>query len=328
MTSIILLKLLKKLYAKSVGGFQLPALIREEDPDIISEIIYNYLINDSPCMISRFGSTELLNIVNYLGIKKGKQPILNYIKGEALDWWWNSSNINQLVEWSGFFPKDIKAVEEFCQLTLNCATQIDVLGSWLPNEYYVNDYVKNSVKVWLIFLDPFWAKSPWTLALKGKKVLVIHPFAELIKEQYYNKRTLLFKNNDILPEFHLKTIKAIQSLGGDCSLYSTWFKALDSMKKQIDQCDFDICLLGCGAYGLPLASHIKSIGKKAIHIGGSLQLLFGIIGKRWENPQYAIKAKAICPQLDYPSLVNEHWVRPGINNKPRNSQSVENGCYW
>lgn len=328
MISIYLLKFLKKCYINSFGGFQLPPLIREENPDRISEIIYNHLTNESPCMISRFGSTELLNIINYLGVINGKQNLLKYIKGEALDWWWNPSNINQLIEWSGFFPNDSKLVEKFCQLTLDCASQIDILGSWLPNEYYVNNYIKNSIKVWLIFLDPFWAKSPWTLALQGKKVLVIHPFAELIEEQYYNKRTLLFKNSDILPEFNLKTIKAIQSLGGNCLPYTTWFEALDSMKKQITQCDFDICLLGCGAYGLPLASYIKSIGKKAFHLGGSLQLLFGIIGKRWENPQYAVKAKAICPQLDYPSLINEHWIRPGKNNKPQNSQNVENGCYW
>ena len=50
--------------------------------------------------------------------------------------------------------------------------------------------------------------------LRGKKVLVIHPFAETIQHQYEQKRTLLFKNPDVLPEFQLETIKAVQSLGG------------------------------------------------------------------------------------------------------------------
>ena len=27
--------------------------------------------------------------------------------------------------------------------------------------------------------------------------------------------------------------------------------------------------LGCGAYGFPLAAHVKRMGKKAIHMGGS-----------------------------------------------------------
>lgn len=48
------------------------------------------------------------------------------------------------------------------------------------------------------------------------------------------------------------------------------------MKDEIDKQDYDIALIGCGAYGFPLAAHIKRSGKKAIHLGGALQLLFGI----------------------------------------------------
>ena len=40
--------------------------------------------------------------------------------------------------------------------------------------------------------------------------------------------------------------------------------------------NFDIALIGCGAYGFPLAAFVKGIGKKAVHIGGPLQLFFGI----------------------------------------------------
>ena len=50
------------------------------------------------------------------------------------------------------------------------------------------------------------------------------------------------------------------------------------MKSQMDQTDYDIALIGCGAYGFPLAAHAKRMGKQAIHMGGSLQLLFGIRG--------------------------------------------------
>lgn len=48
------------------------------------------------------------------------------------------------------------------------------------------------------------------------------------------------------------------------------------MKDEIDKRDYDIALIGCGAYGFPLAAHIKRSGKKAVHLGGALQLLFGI----------------------------------------------------
>ncbi|MDP4184317.1 MAG: hypothetical protein Q8862_04035, partial [Bacteroidota bacterium] len=97
-----------------------------------------------------------------------------------------------------------------------------------------------------------------------------------------------------------------------------WFEALDWMKAEISKKDFEVCILGCGAYGFPLAAYVKQIGKKAIHLGGVTQLLFGIKGKRWES-------ETIYP---YSNLFNEHWIRPGENEKPQNAIIVEGACYW
>ena len=36
---------------------------------------------------------------------------------------------------------------------------------------------------------------------------------------------------------------------------------------KIDKIDFDVAIIGCGAYGIFLADYIKSLGKKAIHLG-------------------------------------------------------------
>jgi hypothetical protein len=70
------------------------------------------------------------------------------------------------------------------------------------------------------------------------------------------------------------------------------------MKAVIDGKDFDVAIIGCGAYGFPLAAHLKRLGKKAIYMGGATQLLFGIKGKRWDN--YRLIS----------NFFNEHWVRP------------------
>ena len=42
------------------------------------------------------------------------------------------------------------------------------------------------------------------------------------------------------------------------------------MSEEIAKIDFDIALIACGAYGFPLASRIKNMGKIAIHCGGPL----------------------------------------------------------
>lgn len=168
-------------------------------------------------------------------------------------------------------------------------------------------------------LNPFFSHIPWTRALEGKKVLVVHPFAETIQKQYL-QREFLFENN-ILPKFQLFTVKAVQSIAANNTQFSDWFEALNYMKLQIDKHDYDICLIGCGAYGFSLAAHVKRKGKKAVHLGGSLQLLFGIRGRRWENPDYN-------SQYNYSKFMNEYWVRPNDSERPNAANKVEGACYW
>lgn len=162
---------------------------------------------------------------------------------------------------------------------------------------------------------PFFGNS-WTQALKNMKVLVVHPFSDLIEKQYCVRQNLF--NNEILPEFDLIPYKAVQSIGGNDE-YRDWCEALEKMEKDIANLEFDIALIGCGAYGMPLGAFIKTeLKKKAIHMGGSLQILFGIKGARWEGAPYNYDKY----------LYNEYWIRPGENLRPKGWQKVENGCYW
>lgn len=293
----------------------------DQDPDSVSQKIYDSLSEDRPCMIARFGAFELNTVVNFLGVRAGSRNIFKYIRGDSLQWWWNKKLIQSMNTNAGFFPPTEEKIEKFCELMLKDIPEVDVLGSWLPGEHYFEKEIGKEKRIRLIFLDPFWVKQPWTKALEGRKVLVIHPYTETIKKQY-NKREFLFKN-DILPEFELKTIQAVQSIAGSNPNFKDWFEALDFMKSEIDKEDYDICLIGAGAYGFPLAAHVKRSGKKAVHVGGSLQLFFGIRGKRWETDAYASVVN-----LNYPSLINEHWVRPSTMETPEAATNVENGCYW
>ena len=231
-----------------------------------------------------------------------------------------------MTRWSGFFPSTEENLMKFGEMMIEDSKQLDILGSWLlDEETMITDFNLNLTKVTLLALEPYWSKNPWSRVLEGKKVLVIHPFASLIEQQYKEKREVLFDDKQVLPKFDLKTIKAVQSLGGDCE-YSDWFEALDSMKKQMDATDYDIVLLGCGAYGFPLAAHAKRMGKQAVHLGGALQLLFGIRGRRWDNPNYGIQE--FGKQNTYKTLFNSFWVYPSNGLVPSKATQVEGGCYW
>lgn len=312
MNTVFVLKVLRKLYAKAFGGYQLPPLERVEDPNKASEMIYNLLVSDKPCMIARFGSTEMSAIINYLGIISKNHSVLNFIKGKQPEWWWNKNIMRQMQQWSGFFPPTPENMQKFGELMLEDAKEVDILGSWLKQEFLLNSYMPSCKKISFFYLEPFLSENPWSIALKGRKVLVIHPFAESIEKQYL-KREFLFDNKDILPQFDLLTIKAVQSLGGS-NLFKNWFEALNWMKNEMDKVDYDICLIGCGAYGFPLAAHAKRMGKKAVHIGGALQLLFGIKGKRWDNSRN--------------QFYNDYWIRPNDTEKPNNAENIEGSCYW
>lgn len=327
--NILILKTLRKLYTKmiSTSDWHLKPSGSLHDAQCTSDKIKELLIGENPCMVARYGSTELACVLNYLSIANAKHSVWDFIKGDVAEWWWNPSIMAQMQNWSGFFPPTEEMLTKFCKMVLEDTKELDVLGQWVYDEQRLSERLEHVFKTHLQFLEPFWCENPWTIALKGKKVVVVHPFARLIEQQYRERREKLFVNQDILPGFELRTVQAVQSLGGDNNGFKDWFEALDWMKSEIDKEEFDICLLGCGAYGFPLAAHVKRNGKKAVHLGGSLQLLFGIYGNRWANPMYGVKEWDI-PEGSYSSLVNDYWVRPGNHGKPKNSEKVEGACYW
>lgn len=305
------------------------SLLCEQNPESVSKIIYNQLIKDEPCMITRFGSTELYCLVNYLGVKKGFwKSLIPYLFAKAEAWWIIPQRVSDLKNCSGFFSADeLGQVEKYCELILSDIPYIDVLGSWVSKEVYIKNYILHTKKVFLPYLEPYYVNEPWSRALEGKKVLLVHPFSTQIQRQYNENRTKLFKNPSVLPQFDLKTVQAVQSLGGESNGFKTWFDALHYMISEIDKIDYDIAIIGCGAYGFHLAAHVKRSGKKAVHLGGATQLLFGIKGNRWEDPMYGVKEWGL-PYAFYTNMFNEYWVKPGEEGRPQNAEQVEGACYW
>lgn len=319
----LFIRLLRKVYEKIFTKENTVPF--NADGNVPNKLLINKLRSSESLMVARFGGFELATVYNYVGVKSKKKHVLNYVLGKEPAWWWNTSLLESLYINAGVFPNNFETIEKFCELMLNDMQNVNILGSWLKEEEFFSDKL-HARKVHLFFLEPFWSDFPWTAELKDKKVLVVHPFKHTILRQY-EKRELLFKNKDILPSFaSLDVVKAVQSHDNKRHNFSDWFEALEYMKTEIDEYDYDICLIGAGAYGFPLAAHVKRQGKKALHLGGALQLLFGIRGKRWENPQYGVNAG--IPYGFYRDMMNEHWVRPNEDETPVHSKAIEGACYW
>lgn len=272
-------------------------------------------------MVSRFGVVESncwidytqINSYSNKGIFSNLLPALRGFKKQ-----WDANHIKALSVNAGFFPANKASVSKYVEYSFECIKDIDAIGIWefVPGEsYFIKKLCPGSLKLSPLSLEPYFFEVPWSSALSGKKVLVVHPFAKSI-EQQYKRRELLFSNNRVLPEFNLKTIKAVQSIAGNVTPFNTWFEALAFMQAEIDKCDFDLALIGAGSYGLPLSSYIKQKGKIAIHMGGALQILFGIKGKRWDSHEVISK------------LYNDYWIRPSDEEIVSDASKVEDGCYW
>lgn len=276
-------------------------LSREETNINIAKMIKR----DSAFFIGRFGASELFCASSFeFSIHRFEEK-----------------SMTQLCEWSGFFPNRIEYGVKFNECLINSAKEVDMLAVWglRFEEYYINQYMKHSLKlINLLDLEPWRCPdNPWSAALKNKKVLVIHPFEETIISQY-RRREKIFPGTEILPKFELRTLKAVQTLAGEKDLrFNDWFEALEWMYVQALKIDFDVAIIGCGAYGFALAAKIKSVGKQAIHLGGATQILFGIKGKRWDE----IKTYEYVRKF-----YNDYWVYP--KEKISKMEKVEGGCYW
>lgn len=270
-----------------------------------NDFIASSIQSGKPFMVARYGDVELRTVVYTIQNRMGwRNEVPERIKKIL------SNN-------AGFFPATDENMFKFGDVMLEASKSVDLFATWYNiMEDYVIHYTSPKSELCVPeFIDPFRSSDPWTKALKGKKVLVVHPFSESIQKQYMI-REKLYDNPKMLPEFELITYKAIQTQAGETCEFATWFDALDKMFSDIEKLDFDIAILGCGAYGFPLAAKIKNIGKQAIHLGGATQILFGIKGARWEAKPEVSK------------LFNEYWVRPSESERPKNANRVENACYW
>ena len=272
-------------------------------------------------MLSKWGTIELSIAVPTYFSQRHK-TLKNYyecIRG-LYDLWKKKETDSKLYTNAGVFPNNPTIHHQFGEQALQDCQEIDILGSYIKAEAAISSLMNKATCVNLdAFYAPFMWENPWTQWLKGKRVLVIHPFVESISQQYHQNRERLFKNPNVLPEFkELICIKAVQSIGGNTPThFKDWFEALNYMKEEIDSKEYDVAIIGCGAYGMSLAAHVKRQGKVALHLAGWTQMLFGVYGKRWTEHQ-----------TKYSKYINEYWIRPNQKEAVKNMGLVEDGCYW
>jgi hypothetical protein len=168
-------------------------------------------------------------------------------------------------------------------------------------------------------LEPYYFQDSWMEALKGKRILIVHPFIKTLQKQISNFRNI-FPGRKWFEDCEFVFAQPPLTLAGnhrekDWQEHYTIF--IEHLKNLTTNTEFDIALVAGGGYGMLIADFIfRNLGKSTIYVGGALQLFFGVIGKRWFDNKEILQ------------LVNDDWIRPVNEDKPPNFIKVEKGCYW
>jgi len=274
------------------------------------------ILSGKPFMAGKVGTGDNETMLRYIDIHDKEATAVKWLKlfaGRRRPFWWDNSIRAGIGVCAGVFPPTVEGIEEFCRIYETYLPEMDGFASCADGETRVHDrYCPNATPIAWESLFPLRDGYSWFGALKGKRVLVVHPYEKSIRSQYEKAvRCELHKGQGPMPEFELMTYKPVISIGGKSSEYACWNDALKHMIDDVSKIDFDIALVGCGVYGVPLSIHVKRMGKVAIHTGGSTQLIFGIKGRRF----------------DHWNCYNENWIHVNAEDVPENMSMIEGGSF-
>lgn len=273
-----------------------------------NEFIIKLIKSNQPFFISRVGiGSETTSTYHYL------------TTGEV-------GNINSLDNNAGIYYNSHEDILKYNIHYSNALKNSDALATWNnymieEQEFFIDKY--NLTKLISKVVEPFYQLEeniiPWTHHLICKKILIISPFTESFIYQIKNNFKLYKDNNIFLPNQEFAFYKSCNtSAGNRIDGHNNWEDTYLHMINEINNIDFDIALVSCGGYGLPICNHIKeNMKKSAVYIGGGLQLFFGVIGNRWLNREDWKKRIKESPSI---------FIRP--IEKQVNSHKVEKSCYY
>ncbi len=189
---------------------------------------------------------------------------------------------------------------------------------WIPQSFEFVTLNFDQPRIDAMALDVFHSipRDPWTLALKGKRILIISAFVESIKSKIAIRKEIY--GVDLFPDCEFVFLKPPQTHGqNQAREFTVELKEFVGRIEAIKD-SFDIALCSCGGYGNPVVGEIYKMGKSAIYVGGVLQMYFGIYGQRWLRERSDIMGM----------YLNKHWSRPREEEKPKGHGNVEGNCYW
>ena len=229
---------------------------------------------------------------------------------------------------SGIFPADPGFYREWGELLADSVRRHDCIGLFPdahPMQLELLQRLGLDADV-VIYLNQEPDRSPkaddarcWLPSLGGRKLLIVSPFAELLRSRANEETFEAVWEKTGKGWFAPASVEALEfAYGTDPATharYSTARDLLDEITDEIARRDFDVALIGAGGLGDPIAAFVKSLGKVGFCLGGHTQVLFGVLGERWrENADW---------ERDY---FNDSWITMPTEYAPGQVPLGKN--YW
>jgi hypothetical protein len=283
---------------------------------ILYHTILKSLKDGKGCLIGRHGTLELTTLLQTI-----QNPHLIDSQRTAL-----------LELHAGVFPRTNEAIADWIVNYWEASEAADVMAAaWykplaVAEWSYLDKYNPKATRIPLRSLEPYYCKpvDRWTRALEGQRVCVVSSFVETMDQQLAIAGSIWQEDRDtLLPQgitwSFVRSYYSPALAQGRCEWpegIKSWSDAVEDLEKQVLATGAKIVLVGCGGLAMPLAHRLKKKGIVAIVLGGAIQVLFGIKGKRWETHDSISK------------FWNAAWVWPSSNETPVGAVKVEGGCYW
>lgn len=265
------------------------------------------LAHKGSCLVGKIGTTELLALE--FSDRRIQPP---FPKNST----WRRP-AQRLFTTAGVFPIDKREFESFLEHYRESLRHLDGVFVWqteplltaferssigaiLPNSRHLNGLTLSPC------LIPHISHLRW---------LVVSPFVQTMKSQLPRLGRLHPSGRGDWRETarRCKFIACPQLASVTASPYPSWSIGLVDLREKIMRAgDFDVLIVGAGAWSLPLLLAAKERGKIGIHMGGATQNIFGIKGGRWDSH----------------GIYTRDWVRPCRKETPARRFLMENGSYW
>jgi len=234
----------------------------------------------------------------------------------------------QALRLSGVFPSAPAFLRRFSDAYADAARQLDSVGVmaefWPRDEELFSFHGIRGERIDYLDQEPD-RSSParddrcWLPLLHGRNVLLVAPFAELLRERATRETFEAVWSNTGKPWFEPASVDAVEFPYGYARTtqerYATVLDLYAELRERVAARAFDVALVAGGPLGLLVAADVKRRGAIAVSLGGHLQVLFGVSGSRWrERPEW---------RRDY---FNNAWIELPAHYRPEPGET--DADYW